>query len=379
MRLRLTRHAGAVLAVGIIGLLTWRLLHHPQPTTTAASSPPVASPDGSVTLAPSQQQALGIALGKVETATSVPLPGLLAETQAPLGASQQVASPWAGTVTAVLIAEGQHVQAGQPVVRLRSVEALRAGADLAQARSEADLARQQASRDAQLLAEGIIPAARYQQTQAQARRAEAELARARESLAGARVRLADGEVELLAPISGQVLRRLVRPGDGLMPQQPALLIADPDRLDIAFGVPAMHRAQIRPGLRVTLADGSQAEVVAVAADLDPASQQLPIRARLQSPGAHLAGERLEVTLHLPPPPGALLLPRAALLPDGDGYLAYLHRDGRFRAVKVTHVLGSTGETAVVLAPALTPGAEVVIRGTVALKAILPSPTHPDSR
>lgn len=115
-------------------------------------------PDGSVTRAPSQQQALGIELGKIEPAASVPLPGLLAETQAPLGASQQVASPWAGTVTALLVEEGEHVQAGQPVLRLRSAEALRASADLTQARSEAELARQHAERDAPLFSEGIIHA-----------------------------------------------------------------------------------------------------------------------------------------------------------------------------------------------------------------------------
>ncbi|WP_259302968.1 HlyD family secretion protein [Thermomonas sp. S9] len=85
---------------------------------------------------------------------------------------------------------------------------------------------------------------------------------------------------------------MVRPGDALPAQAPALLIADPARLDIGFTVAAGLRAQLAPGLRVALADGSAARVTAVGADLDPASQQVPVRARFEDPAGHVPGEAL---------------------------------------------------------------------------------------
>ncbi|MGE4367143.1 efflux RND transporter periplasmic adaptor subunit, partial [Thermomonas sp.] len=359
-------------AAAILALLGWRLW--PRSEATAAAAAPAAAPDGSVQLAPSQVQGLGIALAPVRRADRVPVTGLPAQTEAPLEASQQVASPWAGTVSALLVHEGEQVRAGQPVLRLRSQDALRAGTELARAGSEAEVASRQARRDAQLLAEGIIPAARSEQSQAQARAAQAELARARDALGGVRVRLADGgEIELLAPIAGKVLRRMVRPGDALPAQAPALLIADPARLDIGFTVAAGLRAQLAPGLRVALADGSAARVAAIGADLDPASQQVPVRARFEDPAGHVPGERFAVTLLLPAPADALAIPAQALLPDGERHVAYARDGDRFRAVRIPRVLGNDGVHAVVQAPALRPGMDVVTRGTVALKALLPAP------
>lgn len=369
---RLRSVVGGISAAVILGLLGWRLW--PRSEVVAPSTPITPAPDGSVRLAPSQVQGLGIALASVQRATDIPVTGLPAQTEAPLEASQQLASPWDASVVSVLIDVGQTVRPGQPVLRLHSPEGLRAGAELTRAQSEAELALRQARRDAQLLAEGIIPATRSEQSQAQARAAEAELARARNAVGGIRIRLAEGgTIELLAPIAGKVLRRMVRPGDALSAHQPALLIADPARLDLAVSVPATLRTRLAPGLRLTLPDGRTARIAAVGADLDPASQQVPVRARFDDPSGHVAGERILVTLLLPAPAGALTLPAQALLPDGEQHVVFVRTGDRFRAVRISRVLGNDGTHAVVLAPALQPGAEVAIRGTAALKALLPPP------
>ncbi|MCR6495241.1 biotin/lipoyl-binding protein [Thermomonas sp. S9] len=118
---RLRRAAGIAGAAAILALLGWRLW--PRSEATAAAAAPAAAPDGSVQLAPSQVQGLGIALAPVRRADRVPVTGLPAQTEAPLEASQQVASPWAGTVSALLVHEGEQVRAGQPVLRLRSPDA----------------------------------------------------------------------------------------------------------------------------------------------------------------------------------------------------------------------------------------------------------------
>ena len=371
MSTRLRRALGATAMLLVLALVGWRLW--PRTEAPAEAAAPQADADGSLRLAPSQVTGLGIGLARTTAAVSVPLPGLAAQAQAPLDASQQVASPWPGTVVALLVDEGEEVRAGQPVLRLRSLDAMRATAELARAQAEADAARRQARRDAALLSEGIIAASRNEQSLASARGAQAELARASEALSGTRTRIAGrGEVELLAPISGRVLRRSVAAGQSLSSQQEALLIADPRRLDLVVGIPAAYRGRLRPGLPLALADGGRATLVAVGADLDPASQRVRARARFDDASAHLAGERFEATLHLPAPEGAIALPRAALLPEGDGHVAFRRDGDRFRRVPIATLLGVDGEVAVVLAPALRPGVEVAVRGTAALKAMLPA-------
>lgn len=371
MSTHLRRALGTTAMLLVLALVGWRLW--PRTEAPAEAAAPRADADGSLRLAPSQVTGLGIALARTAAAASVPLPGLAAQAQAPMDASQQVASPWPGTVVALLVDEGEEVRAGQPVLRLRSLDALRATADLARAQAEADAAQRQARRDAALLSEGIIAASRNEQSLASARGAQAELVRASEALSGARTRVAGrGEIELLAPISGRVLRRSVAAGQSLAAQQEALLVADPRRLDLVVGIPAVYRSRLRPGLPLALADGGRATLVAIGADLDPASQRLRARARFDEPSAHLAGERLEATLHLPAPEGAIAMPRTALLPEGDGHVAFRRDGDRFRRVPIAALLGVDGDVAVVLAPALRPGVEVAVRGTAALKAMLPA-------
>ena len=77
---RLRRAAGIAGAAAILVLLGWRLWPRSE-TTSAAAAPPAAAPDGSVQLAPSQVQGLGIALAPVRRADSVPVTGLPAQTE----------------------------------------------------------------------------------------------------------------------------------------------------------------------------------------------------------------------------------------------------------------------------------------------------------
>ena len=127
MSTRLRRALGTTAMLLVLALVGWRLW--PRTEAPAEAAAPRADADGSLRLAPSQVTGLGIALARTAAAASVPLPGLAAQAQAPMDASQQVASPWPGTVVALLVDEGEEVRAGQPVLRLRSLDALRAKYD----------------------------------------------------------------------------------------------------------------------------------------------------------------------------------------------------------------------------------------------------------
>jgi len=367
MRARILLAAGAAV---LVALLAWRLWPRAGQSAGDAALP---APDatGALTLAESQRVALGIEPALVEAADAVPLPGLPGESVPPLDGGVGVSAPWPGSVVTVFVDNGDRVVAGQPLLRVRSAEAARALAERDAARSAAQLAARTARRDTQLLAEGIIAIARAEASRANARTANAELERSEAALAGLRVPpgAARGEFELLAPVAGRVLRRSAQPGSRLEAHEEALMIADPDRLDLVVGVPLRWRGLLAPGLSIALPDGTRAIVTHVGADSDPDSQRIRLRARFDALGEHIAGERLAVTLALAAPDGALRLPRTALLTRGDRHVAFRRDGDRYFPVPVGELLGGDDESVVVLAPELEPGMQVVAQGAVALKAL----------
>ncbi|MDE2372480.1 MAG: efflux RND transporter periplasmic adaptor subunit [Burkholderiales bacterium] len=374
-RLRRLWPAGAVLLAAALAAL-WFLLRPAAPAAVpVASSPAAKSPADGVELSDEQLRSQGITSAAVAAATQLPLPGLPAQAGAALESSARVAVPYAGVVTRILVDEGAPVRRGQALARLRSQTLLAAQGELARARSEATAAAQQARRDALLLSEGIIAASRHEQSQARAGAAEAGRRQAEGALANLRPAAGGqpGEYELLAPIAGQVLRRLVAPGQALAALDEAFVVAEPGPLDVTFTAPVRVRGALTPGLAVRLPDGGAARVVAVGADTDPASQSLRLRARMAGGAAgagYVAGQQFSVTLMLPAPAGTLAVPTAALLPAGQGHLLF-RRDGRrIRAVRVQEMLGGDAETSIVRADGLSPGAQVVTHGTALLKSLI---------
>ena len=257
-------------------------------------------------------------------------------------------------------------------------EWLAAQAALASARGEAMAASAQARRDRQLLAEGIIPAARDEQARARAEAATGLLRQAEGALAALRPASGGlpGEYVLLAPMDGRVLRRDVQPGQSVAALDPAFTVARPGPLDVRFSAPVRYRAALAPGQTVGLPDGASARVVAVAADTDPASQSLRVRAQVAEDAGLLPGQQFAVTLQLPAPEGSLAVPAAALLPAGGGHVLYRLEGRRVRKVDVQALLGGDGRVSVVQAAGLAPGQRVVTRGTAMLKALIPAGDAP---
>ena len=296
----------AAVAVVAVVLMWW--LWPKAPAEAPAEAAPVLAADGSLGLTDEQIRTQGIAAETVTAATDIPVPGLPAEATAPFDASARVVVPYAGVVTRLAVDEGATVRRGEPLAIVQSREWLAAQAALASARGEAMAASAQARRDRQLLAEGIIPAARDEQARARAEAAAGTLRQAEGALAELRpVRGGmPGEYALLAPIDGRVLRRDVQPGQSVAALDPAFTVARPGPLDVRFTAPVRYRATLTPGLAVGLPDGATAHVVAVAADTDPASQSLRVRAQVAEDAGLLPGQQFAVTLQLPAPELSLI-------------------------------------------------------------------------
>ncbi len=337
-----------------------------------AEAAPQADAQGRIRLTAAQATNLGIQQTPAEAIDSVPVTGLPAEVTVPLASSAQVTMPYAGVVTRVLVDEGESVRRGQPMLRVQSRELVAVQADHARARAESGLAAQQAQRDALLEKEGLIPAARAQESRARAQVASASVQQASASLAQLRPSGgAVGEFELLAPQAGRVLHRQVRPGQALEALAPAFTLVADDRLDLQFAVPVELAAQLRVGQAVALPGGTTATVAAVGGDADAGAQSLRVRAQLAAGSGLLPGQQLDVTLRLPAPAGAVAVPASTLLQNGDGHLLFVLDGDAWRGLPVRQ-LGGDGRRAIVIGEGLRAGMPVASAGANLLKTLTAS-------
>lgn len=154
-----------------------------------------------------------------------------------------------GTVTAVLVREGDHVRRGQLLARIdaRDIAAQRAqaSASLAEAEAVRRDAAVQAQRFRALYADSAAPRAQLDAAETGLARADAAVRAARAAAAG--VQAVGGYAEIRAPFDGIVTARAVDPGALAAPGTPLLTVQDPARLRIVVTAsPAAVRA-ILPG------------------------------------------------------------------------------------------------------------------------------------
>lgn len=219
----------------------------------------------------------------------------------------RVSAPLQGRIVTVHVKFGDRVARGQPLVSLRSPEAVSARADEAKAIAElnsreaavnfATRARERAERLLELkaIAAQDVERARTDEQLAQAARAQAqaEVNRARTTLREYGGGEGSGEVVLRAPAAGVVVARDAVPGSVV--DAGALLVTITDAsslwLDIAATesvASSLARAQ-RVEFRVPAFGDErfEARVQSVGAALDPETRTLPIRAIVDSAGGKL--------------------------------------------------------------------------------------------
>ncbi|MEW5833772.1 MAG: efflux RND transporter periplasmic adaptor subunit [Pseudomonadota bacterium] len=333
----------------------------------ALASAPATAAEAVKTLTPAQKQALDIRTGTAQPAEHVPLDGLPAKVSVPLTDSAVVTAPYEGVVVELLAREGQVVQRGQPLARIRSREAMTLGADLAAAQGEFRVASAQAERDRQLLAEGIIPAARAQADEARRAAAAARLRELEAARAMAPAGAAPGTYELRAPIAGRVLERSLKLGEPVAMFAKAYVLAAGSQVMLEMQVPSRDVATLRPGLTVQVAGGGEGRVSEIGGAVDPASQTVRVRAEVDG-GRLLVGQQTRATLLLPAPAGAVRVPSEAVVERQGQAWVYVARGGGYVAVPVQRLAQTTGGESVVLGP-VAAGSELVVRGAARLDAM----------
>jgi RND family efflux transporter MFP subunit len=213
---------------------------------------------------------------------------------------------------------------------------------------------------------GIVP-------KKDAEQAATELAQARAAATTAR-RTAQLAV-LRAPISGVVTKLNAPLGAQVDVSQPIVEVADLGAVDIIFNVSPSDAARVAPGASVALSAGESAKgeplgvghITDVGGTVDSATRSVAVRA-VAPPAARplRIGETIFGQISTAVHPRAIIIPVAALVPEGDGYKVFVVGPGNVaRERKVT--VGRRNETTAEIVSGLVEGELVVTEGAYGLE------------
>ncbi len=354
-------------------------------TAIAASAAAQSPADERRTLAAQQVEALGIRVEPAGSAQTASLARYPAQVVVPVARQRLVAAPLPALVESLQVAVGDPVRAGQTLAVLRSAQATELQRDVAQANSQAELARRSLERDEQLFAEGLIAQSRLEAARAQARQAQAQQLERRRALEQAGVGGGSGQIVLRTPIAGVVLEQHAVVGQRVEQAAPLYRIATLDPLWVEMQVPAIDAASLALGRAVRVeaspAAGSagaagdakaiEGRVIALGQSVDAATQTVLVRAEVRAPGGILRPGQTVVAGVEMPGAGTVQLPAAAVVEDGGATVVFVEEAaGSFRRVPV--VLVRTADN-VATVKGIAAGARVVAHGTAALKSVFAAP------
>jgi membrane fusion protein, multidrug efflux system len=225
-------------------------------------------------------------------------------------------------ITAIRFREGQFVDAGEVLVELDNAEER---ANLAEAEATVIDSRAQHRRARELLASRTVSESQVQQLEATMNADEARLRAAQARFEQTLVR---------APFAGQIGLRQISPGSLVSPGVIITTLDDLSSVRLDFTVPESFLGVLTPGLDISARsvafEGREfgGQVATINTRVDPVTRAVTIRADLPNDDGLLKpGMFLTVRLAGQTRP-RVIIPEAALVPEGDRQHVYLVRDER---------------------------------------------------
>ncbi|HXZ27912.1 MAG TPA: efflux RND transporter periplasmic adaptor subunit [Terriglobales bacterium] len=237
-----------------------------------------------------------------------------------------------GPVSRILVSPGQKVKAGQVLLYVSSPDYAQARAAYLKARSAYDLAEKNYTRAQDLYAHHAIAERDLQQAESDRNQAQADFQAAEEGLQVLGVAHpealgklpATSELPLLAPISGEVVERLVAPGQLIQSgATQCFTISNMSTVWVLANIYQNALAEVHVGDPVsiqadTYPDVFQGRISYIAAALDPGTRTLQARIDTQNPGEKLKKDMyVTATVEAGTIAGALVVPDAAVLRDAE--------------------------------------------------------------
>jgi membrane fusion protein, multidrug efflux system len=258
-------------------------------------------------------------------------------------------------ITAIRFREGELVEAGAMLVELDNAEERAA---LAEAEATVIDSRAQFRRARELLESRTVSESQVQQLEATMNADEA------------RLRAAQARVEqtlVRAPFAGRVGLRQVSPGSLVNPGMVITTLDDLSSVRLDFTVPESFLGVLEPGLPIRARSAAyegrafEGQVTTIDTRVDPITRAVTIRADLPNDEG-LLKPGMFLTVRLAGQSRArVVVPEAALVPEGDRQNVFLVRDGRAWRTDVTVGRRLRGEVEIL--EGLRPGDKVVVEGT----------------
>jgi RND family efflux transporter MFP subunit len=270
----------------------------------------------------------------------------------------------------ILVAEGDQVKAGQPLLHL---DATTAQLNAAQARASAAAAKAQADqivsdyrRLAPLAERGSIPNSRIEQLESQKVAALAQV-RAAEAAAAAAERVSVNAT-LQAPFAGRIVSIPVEVGEmaSMAPATILMRILDLSSVDVSVRVHERDLDRLAIGNQATatfpsLSKEVQGEVVRIGFEVDSATRTAEVVVRIPNENDALrSGLFTQITIVPSKMRSAIIVPRTALAGSGDRAFCYVLNDGKVARRQVRSAVFDRERFEVV--EGLTDGEVLVSRG-----------------
>jgi membrane fusion protein (multidrug efflux system) len=300
--------------------------------------------------------------------------------------SAQIASEISGSVTELLVDEGEAVEAEQVLLEIdperRNLELANARAGLAEAEAGLGEQRRDYQRASTLHERGIASDATLDEakTALALGRSRAEAARAQVGVAERAVR----DASVRAPFSGLIARRKVSRGEFVNVGQPLfeLVALDPVEVEFHLAERDSARAVIGQEVRVSVAPFPDeifpGVVTVVSPTIDPRTRTLRVKAQIDNPDGRLRpGLFARADLGIAVREDVLLVPEEAILLRSDGSVVFRRTEGN-RVERVVVETGKQRGDRVEIIRGLASSDQVVTRGQAGLiDGALVSPRSPD--
>ena len=324
---------------------------------------------GLIAVTPDQQQALGIEVATVESVSEAPVAALPAIVHLPGDTTAAVVVPFGATVVRLLVQDGQVVQAGTPLLQLRSRHYLEAAAERESSAAKIRALEAQMERERALVAEGISPARRLQEAEAQLRSARALQSSLSALFSSTRaVAGAPGEYLLLAPKEGIVVESGLMPGDRAEEDGVAFFIVGGEKVWVEAQLPERLIERITVGARAEAGTPPRTgKVLSVGRSVDSGTRSALLRAELPAGPGLRPGQAVELVVFTAVPAGTVLVASSAVTRLAGRDVVFLAREGGFLPVEVE--TGLRTATGLAVRGEGLAGGSVAAAGVSALKAM----------
>ena len=266
-------------------------------------------------------------------------------------------------VEQVLVAAGQAVKPGQPLLRVRSTA--NSTLELQRARNDRDAAGQELSRVQRMFAQRL------------ATNADLTIARQNAANAGANWQSAwsriggTGTKTITADRAINVASVDVSRGDIVAADTPLIHLASSDALSVRLGIEPAELGQVRPGQSVTIrpvydpATSIGGTISEVVRQVDTQTRLTQVIVKLPATDQLLPGSTVRGLVELQRRDAVLSVPRAAILRDGDKAYLFVANGQSARRVEVK--VGQDDGSRIEVLTGLKAGDRVVVEGNYELE------------